>query len=279
MANQFNNQSQQYGGQYEASRQAANTAQQNLQNYTNNMADPGQLYGQYLQNAQQMYGFNPQDLLRANKALANTQTTIANLPQAVAQQGNYYGTTAGAQTNNYAQQAGNLNGVLQGQANAAGAFQNVLGATQQQANQQATLGYQGEQLKSQNLESLYNNALSQQTAAKDQMQYFANLYQQQGSLSAQQAAQYGAAQASYAQASQASAQAALLAEQLKEAQNAAAQATYKGPSVITATPASNSNYFMKNAAGNTSKSSSSSGGFNQKGSTTGNGQLFTGFTR
>lgn len=216
-ANQFNAQSQQYARQFGTFQDQTNQAQQNLQAYTNNMADPAQLYSQYLGNAQQMYGFNPQDLLRASKALANTNTTLANLPQAAQQQGNYYGTTAGAQANNYQQQAGNLNSVLQGQGNAMNAYQNVLAATQQQANQQATLGFQGEQLKSSNLENIYNNALAQQKSASDQMDYFANLYQQQGSLTAQQAAQYAAAQASYAQAGLAAAQAAQINQQVSMA--------------------------------------------------------------
>lgn len=208
MANQFNQQAAQYGGQYEGARQSALSAQNELQDFTRNMQDPAQMYSNYLGQAQRMYGFNPTDLLKANKALANTNTVIANLPQAVQQQGNYYGTTAGAMANNYAQQAGNLQAVLAGQGNAVNAYRDVLGATQQQANQQTGFGVQGQQLKSQNLQNAYENALSQQNAARDQMQFFSNLYQQQGGLSASQAAQYAAAQASYASAGLAAAQAA-----------------------------------------------------------------------
>lgn len=160
-----------------------------------------------------MYGFNPQDLLKANQALANTNTTIANLPKAVEQQGNYYGTTAGAEAQNYANQAGNLQGVMAGQSNAANAFQSVLAATQNQANQSATLGLQGQQLKSQNYQALYQNSVSKMAAAGQTMASIEQLQQQQGNLTAQQVAAYRNAYSQYvsAQASSESANASMIA--------------------------------------------------------------------
>ena len=149
---------------------AANTqaAQNNLQSFSKTMQNPSQMYAQDLTNAQQMYGFDPAQLLKAQQNLANTQTTLANLPQATQQQGNYYGTTAGAMANNYAQQAGNLQNVLAGQGNAVNAYNSVLGATQNQANQQATLGFQGQQLQAQTLQNLVNNALGFQGQQQQQ---------------------------------------------------------------------------------------------------------------
>lgn len=149
---------------------AGNTqaAQNNLSSYQKNMVDPSQMYAQNLTNAQQMYGFDPKALLAANQNLAHTQTVMANLPQAVQQQGAYYGTTAGAEANNYAQQQGNLQPVLAGQTNAVNAYQNVLAATQQQANQQATLGYQGEELNVNALQNLVANALGYQGQQQQQ---------------------------------------------------------------------------------------------------------------
>lgn len=143
-------------------------AQQNLSAYQKNMVDPSQMYGQDLTNAQSMYGFDPKALMAANQNLARTQTVMANLPQAVQQQGAYYGTTAGSEANNYAQQEGNLQPVLAGQTNAVNAYQNILAATQQQANQQATLGYQGEQLNVQALQNLVANALGYQGQQQQQ---------------------------------------------------------------------------------------------------------------
>lgn len=144
---------------YNQAAQQTQQRQQQLSDYRGQMTNAGQDYGHYLTGAQQMYGFNPQDLMQSQRNLANTQTTIANLPQAAQQQGNYYGTTAGATANNYAQQAGNLQALLSGQSNATNALQSILGATQNQANQQAGLGLQSQQLGEQNLEAVLANAL------------------------------------------------------------------------------------------------------------------------
>lgn len=180
------------------------------------MANPQDLYNQALGSAQQMYGFDPRQLLQANQNLARTNTTIANLPQAIQQQGNYYGTTAGAEANNYANMAGNLNSVQQGQANTANAFQNVLAATQNQANQAATLGYQGEQLKSQNYGQLYTSAVQQMQAAGQTLNQLETLQQQQGNLTAQQVAAYQNALSTYVGAQASAAQAYATAAQLNQ---------------------------------------------------------------
>lgn len=201
LQSQYNQQAAQQYGAYQGAQNQANQAYGNLQNYNKSMANPQDLYNQALTGAQQMYGFNPQDLLKANQALANTNTTIANLPQAIQQQGNYYGTTAGSEANNYANQAGNLQNVLAGQSNTANAFQNVLAATQNQANQSAQLGLQGEQLKSQNYAQLYTNALGQMQTAGQVLNQLQTLQQQQGNLTAQQVAAYRNAYSSYVQAS------------------------------------------------------------------------------
>lgn len=205
-AAQFNNQAQQSAQQYGSYSTQANQANQALQSFRSTMQDPGQIYSQDLSGAQSMYGFNPQDLLKAQKALAVTQTTLANLPDAIRQQGNYYGTTAGAEANNYAQQSGVLQNVLSGQSNAVGAYQNILNATIQQAQQQAALSFQGQQLKEQNLEAAYSQSVEQMKTAQSNMQYFSNLYQQQGFLTAQQLQALAQAQNSYAQAQLASGQ-------------------------------------------------------------------------
>lgn len=209
---------QDYQGGYNNSVNAYNQAAQNtmgaqnsLSDYQKNMVDPAKMYGNYLQGAQQMYGFNPQDLLQAQKSMANTNTTIANLPQASQQQGNYYGTTAGAMANNYQQQAGNLQALLAGQGNAVNAYQGVLGATQNQANQQAGLGLQGQQLNVQALNDILSNALGFQNsqgnmvtnARGEQSDYGSYLNAQQQAraaiMSAQAQQQSAAASAAYNQ--------------------------------------------------------------------------------
>lgn len=220
LQNQYNQQAGQQYGVFQNSQNQANQAYQNYQNYNNTLGNYGDKYGQYLTGAQQMYGFNPADLLQANKTLANTQTTLANLPQAVQQQGNYYGTTAGAQTNNYANQAGSLQAVLAGQTNAVNAYKDVLGATQNQANQQATLGLQGEQLKSQNYSNLYQNSVSQMQTAGQVLNQLQTLQQQQGYVTAQQVKAYQDAYSQYvsAQAAATQASAAMIQAQAQAAQ-------------------------------------------------------------
>ncbi len=213
---------------YKANQKQSTSAYNNLLNYTKSMSDPAQQYGQYLTGAQQMYGFDPKQLLQANKNLANTNTTLANLPQATAAQGNYYGTTAGAQANNYAQQAGNLQALLSGQSNTVNAYKDVLGATQNQANQQATLGLQGQQQKSQNYQKLYDTSVNQMQVSGGVLNQLQTLQQQQGFLTAQQVAQYRNAYSQYvsAQAAQASASAAMV-----QAQGAAGLAGQQGAQI------------------------------------------------
>lgn len=177
-----------YAQQYQDAANQVTGAQSNLQNYQQNMTDPSQMYGQDLTNAQNMYGFDPKALGAANQNLARTQTVMANLPQAVQQQGAYYGTTAGSEANNYAQQEGNLQPVLAGQTNAVNSYQNELAATQQQANQQATLGLQGQQLHVQALQDAVANALGFQSTSQAEQagygQYVTNVAQAQAAQEA-----------------------------------------------------------------------------------------------
>lgn len=155
-------------GGYNQAAQATQQQQGNLQNYQANMPNLQNVYQGALTGAQQMYGFNPQDLAKAQKVLAQTQTTLANLPQAVQQQGNYYGTTAGQIANNMAQQGGVLQNVLAGQTNAVGQYQALLGATQAQAQQEQAAQGQYEQLRLGALQNLVANALGFQQQQQGQ---------------------------------------------------------------------------------------------------------------
>lgn len=200
LQSQYNSQVPGLQSNYGNAQNQANNAYGNLQNYVSTMQSPMSMYNQQLTNAQNMYGFNPNSLLTANKALANTNTTLANLPQAIQQQGNYYGTTAGAEAQNYGNQAGNLNAVQQGQINAVNAYQNILAATQNQANQAATLGLGGEQAQITGLSNLYQNAVGQMQQAGTVMAQIEQLAQTQGTATAAQIASYNAAAQSYTQA-------------------------------------------------------------------------------
>lgn len=192
LQNLYNTQSTQLAGQYQDAYGGAQNAQSQLQGYTNQIAGQnyGNVYGQDLSQAQSMYGFDPTQLLKANQALANTNTTLANLPQAAQQQGNYYGTTAGQQAGNYSNMAGNLNGVLAGQTNAVNAYQQVLAATQNQANQQTTQQLNGQQLALTGYNNAAGNATNIMQQAQSAMSNIEQLAQQQGGATAQQVAAY-----------------------------------------------------------------------------------------
>lgn len=210
LQNMYNTQSGQAQGQYNSSVAGANNAQGQLQNYTNQIASTnyGNVYGQDLSQAQNMYGFNPQDLLKANQNLATTQTTLANLPQAIQQQGNGYGTLAGSEASNYANQAGNLNTTLAGQGNAVNAYQSVLAATQQQANQQTTQQLAGQQQALGGYQSAAQNATSIMQQSQLAMNNIETLAQQQGGATASQVAAYQNAYSQYISAQAAAASAA-----------------------------------------------------------------------
>lgn len=199
LQNQYNSQAAGAQNQYNTAYGGAQGAQSNLQNYTNQIAGQnyGNIYGQDLSSAQSMYGFNPADLMKANQNLATTQTTLANLPQAIQQQGNYYGTTAGAEAGNYANLAGNINTTLAGQGNAVNAYQNVLNATQQQANQQTTQQLAGQQQALSGYQSSASNATNIMQNAGTVMTQIENLQQQQGYLTAEQVNQYQSAYNGY----------------------------------------------------------------------------------
>ena len=95
LQNQYDTQAQQYSGNYNADYGAATQAGQNLSNFANNMVNPADYYNQQLQSNFQQYGINPADVLKANQSLARTQQALSNAPEAAAQIGGGYGTTAG----------------------------------------------------------------------------------------------------------------------------------------------------------------------------------------
>src|SRR5512142_2227744 len=99
LANYGQQQAGQFGNEYEQARGQAGQAQQQLQQFQQNTPNYGQQYGQNLQSAESQYGIDPAEIQRAQRALATTQTTMANLPQAVQQSGNARGLT-GAQVAN-----------------------------------------------------------------------------------------------------------------------------------------------------------------------------------
>lgn len=218
---------------YGAAQQNLQGAQQNVQNYQKGMQGGSEMYGQNLSGAESSMGYNPQEMMNAQKALANTQTTMANLPQAVNQMGNYSGATAGQVANNASQMGGNLQGLMSGQANTVGALGNVLGQAQAQAQGQTQAGQNTQSMQLQSLQGIMSTAADQYKTAQADKQQLEQLFQQQGQFNADEAQKYQqanaamlGAQAAMKQAmgsyAQSMAQAQLLGTQNTAAQNAMA---------------------------------------------------------
>ena len=168
---QYNQQAAQTSGQYQDTYNQSQAAQKSLQDYTKQIAgmNYGNVYGQDLSNAQSMYGFDPKSLAVANKNLLNTQTAMQYAPEAATQMGNYYGTTAGGAENVYQSMAGNLNKTLANQSNAVGQYQNLLSATQNQANQQTTQQLAGQSQALNAYEATAQNATNVMDSARQTM--------------------------------------------------------------------------------------------------------------
>jgi hypothetical protein len=231
LANYGQQQAANYTGQYDTSRQGALQAQQNLQNFSQNAPDYGQQYGQNLQTAEQQYGIDPAKIQQAQRALATTQTTMANLPQAVQQSANGRGLTGAQTANRLAQQASGLQGVLAGQGNSLNALTSTLGAAQNQAGTQTGYGLQGRQLQLGTLQDIYANAADQQGKAGQQIDYFNNLRTQGLSLNVQEQQAEAQAAAAYAQAAAVRQQTEMMAAQASLQNRMATVASPSGQSV------------------------------------------------
>ena len=216
---QYNQQAGQAQGQYQDTYNQSQTAQKSLQDYTKQIAGQnyGNIYGQDLSNAQSMYNFDPKSLALANKNLLQTQTAMQYAPQAAAQAGNYYGGTAGQAENAYQNMAGNLNTTLANQSNAVGQYQNLLSATQNQANQQTTQQLAGQQQGLSAYEATAQNATNIMNTASQTMTAIEKLQQDQGTVTSGQIAAYQNAYSNYvtaqAAAQKAAADAALEGQQ------------------------------------------------------------------
>ena len=199
LQNQYNQQAAQTSGQYQDTYNQSQAAQKSLQDYTKQIAGQnyGNVYGQDLSSAQSMYGFDPQSLALANKNLLNTQTAMQYAPQAAAQAGNYYGGTAGQAENAYQNMAGNLNTTLANQSNAVGQYQNLLSATQNQANQQTTQQLAGQSQALNAYEASAQNATNVMDSARQTMAAIEKLQQDQGSVTADQISAYQNAYSNY----------------------------------------------------------------------------------
>jgi hypothetical protein len=209
LQNQYDTQSAQTQQQYQQTYGQAQQAYQNLQNYNQQLANTnyGDVFAQRQQQQQGQLGYNPATTQQAATNLTAGENIMAQLPQATNQMGNYSGATAGQETQNYSNMAGNINAQL---TNANNALQNQLGmytAAAGAANQQATQQLAGAQLASQNYQALYTQANQQMATAGQTMTQIEQLQQSQGYATAQQVAAYQGAYNDYIKAQAAAEQA------------------------------------------------------------------------
>jgi len=186
-------------GQYNQAWNQSQGANSDLQNYTKQIAgmNYGNIYGQDLTNAQSMYNFDPKSLALANKNLLQTQTAMQYAPQSSTQAGNYYGGTAGQAMSAYQNMAGNLNTTLANQSNAVGQYQNLLSATQNQANQQTTQQLAGQQQALSGYEATAQNSTNIMNNASQTMTAIEKMAQDQGTVTAGQIKTYQDAYSTY----------------------------------------------------------------------------------
>lgn len=214
---QDNAQVAQNQSQYQQTYNQSNQAYSNLNNFSNNLPQNTLNDTSKMQAA---YGYNPQATSAMESAYLPTlqnasrlNETMASLPQAVQQQSNYSGATAGQVAQNYANQAP---GIAQSQAG----VDQMLSGLSSGINSQAALGGVVRSAVSnmtsqqqQDLSSAYSSSVSQMQNALQTMNNIENLAQTQGTATAKQISDYQNARSKYIQshatANQANAQAAL----------------------------------------------------------------------
>lgn len=228
-----------YQGQYNTAYGQAQSANQDVQNYTNYMAGAGSGANQYntqLSNLTQQYNPNIQGQLSgANQSLFGLTGALNGASQAFNKPGGVgaYGLSAPAL-------AGYENSVTaplqQGVANAntqVNALNGQLGTLMTGANQATTAQIQGEQNTLGGYQDVYANAQNQASQAMNNMQFYSQLAQQQGGLNAQQQ-QYYAQSISALQSAQAAMTQANAAAQTAAAQSAQINQSVSNTSALQA---------------------------------------------
>lgn len=186
----YQQQANNYSNQFNQYRTQADSANSDLQNYNKNMVDPSTLYQNALTNAQGSMGFDPKSLSTATTNLTQSQNALLGLNEAASRGVGGVGLTGAQLGQYYSQNSAPLQGVIGQQNNAVQNLGNLYNTSLTQANQQAGLGFQGQQLKSANYNQVYQNALAQSDQASKNMQYYQTLYQNQGQLTSQEVQGY-----------------------------------------------------------------------------------------
>lgn len=243
--------------------QQANQARANMSNYVNNLPSYRNMYSNYFNQGQSALGYNPATTNAASQNSANIAEAYANVPRAAQQMSNYSGATAGQETQNLSNMAGNLSGASaqanQLYQNQLAAQANVLGYANQASNV-ATTGEQnkigayndiltGANTTYANANQTYANATAQMQAAGQTMSSIMQTASQQGYYNAQQISALQNAHSNYVSAQAAATRAAAAASMAPSTIAAnQAQAAANRQSIIGAFLHSNPNTTAQNMA-------------------------------
>ena len=189
----YQQQATQYGQQYGQYQQQTDAARQAQQQYGQLLQGAGagqNLYSTALGQAQQQYGFDPRSLATATQNLTQQQNAQAGLQAASQSSTGGYGLSGAQLGNMYSSQAAPLQAQVGSQSNVVGNLTNLANLAQTQAGAQATAGLTSEQTTAGSLKDQVSAAASQMESARQQMQNFETLAQQQGGLTAAQTASY-----------------------------------------------------------------------------------------
>lgn len=243
--NRYNANVSQYTNEYNQDAANARNAQNQLQNFTKNMRSGTDFYQQGVQQGNINAGYDVNNLNQAQNQVSQLTSILGNLPRAVQSQNANYGATAG-------QIAGQLSTEGSALGNSLSlANQN---AQNQIAKQQAGLTYgqqfagaglQGQQQQLTGYQQTAQNAVSIMDQARQTMNSWAQIAQQQGGLTAAQQASYAQAKQALAASQQALAQVGLINAQaaserykLQQAQQTSqAAAAASQPSAAPSSPA------------------------------------------
>jgi hypothetical protein len=202
-----------YTGNYNTASQNANNAQNDLSNFTKNMQSGTDMYQKGLQVGNANAGYDVNNLNQAQNQVSQLTGIIGGLPRAIQASNANYGATAGQVANQVATTGANLNQSLGlANQNAANQIQKMQGGLTG-AQAYTTSGLQGQQNQLTGYTNAAQNAVAIANQARQAMDSWATLAQQQGGLNASQQQAFAQAKQAYAQAAQAYAQVSYLNSQ------------------------------------------------------------------
>ena len=218
-----------YKSQYNNYVDAANAAQGNVQNYSQEMqgdynpntgtGNAGSTYNYELGTQENELGYDPNQMAAATGNLNQATGALSAYSDFANTAASKFGQNAGGFAAANSGALSNLNNNIASNQNIVTGMQNKFNAAQTGANQFTGNVIQGENTTLGALQDVFTNASNQRDQAAQMMQFYSQLASTQGGLNSQEQASYASAAAAYAQAQQAIAQSKLLQQQFQHQQD------------------------------------------------------------